>query len=131
MYFNESAFSMLEKKIRNNNGPDRQGDLDTIKDIMVSLFAYVETVVQGETEIRLRDDNTDGQEYRNLISEYDSRRHSRHEAAISSTKLLNRLAAAYGTEAIFTGDESQRHQIADFCLEFCSWLFNNRMRKLS
>ena len=131
MYFNESAFEMLEKKIRSSNSPDRHEDLETVKDIMVSLFAYVEAVVQGETDVRMRDEGTDGQEYRNLISAYDAKRHSRHEMALSSTKLLNRLAAAYGTEAIFTGDESQRHQIADFCLEFCSWLFNNRMRKLS
>lgn len=131
MYFNETAFTSLEKKIRNSGSPDAHEDLENVKDSMGSLFAYVETVVRGETEIRMRDEGTDGQDYRNLISDYDTRRHSRHEAAISGTKLLNRLAVLYGTEPVFTGDETQRHQIADFCQEFCSWLFASRMRKLS
>lgn len=131
MYFNETAFTSLEKKIRNSGNPDAHEDLESVKDIMDSLFAYVETVVRGETEVRMRDESVDGQDYRSLISEYDAKRHSRHEAAISGTKLLNRLAVLYGTEPVFTGDETQRHQIADFCLEFCSWLFANRMRKLS
>ncbi len=56
---------------------------------------------------------------------------SAHEKAIGDAKLVNRLAAREGLPPIFTGDETQRHQIADFCLELDQYLFQNRRMKLS
>ena len=98
---------------------------------MEAFHRYVDTVVTGETKLLLQGSNLDGQEYRDAITSYDGDRHSAHEKAIGDAKLINRLAAREGLPPIFTGDETQRHQIADFCLELDQYLFQNRRMKLS
>ena len=130
MYFNETAYLELERKVTGGWTDESREDRGTLKDILNDLHAYVETVAKGEIKVRTRDRGMDGGEYRAMISDYDSQRHDCHETAISSTKVLNRLAERNGTEPVFTGDAEQRHQVADFCLEFVSFLFRNRMRKL-
>ncbi len=67
----------------------------------------------------------------NSRSLYDGDRHSAHERVISDVKLLNRLAAREGVPPVFTGDDTQRHQVADFCLELEEHLFRKRRMKLS
>ena len=91
----------------------------------------IDTVVTGETKLLLQGSSLDGQEYRDAITQYDGDRHSAHEKAIGDAKLVNRLAAREGLPPIFTGDETQRHQIADFCLELDQYFFQNRRMKLS
>ena len=85
----------------------------------------------GETNLLLQAGTLDGQEYRDAVSQYDGDRHSAHERAISNVKLLNRLADREELSPVFTGDETQRHQVADFCLELDQYLFQNRRMKLS
>ncbi len=130
-FFNEDAFTELEKKTVSGAEPEAAEDQQILRDIMISLHTYVDTVTRGEIDVRLISHRTEGQEYRDLISDYDQKRHLAHEAAISDTKLLNRLAAVYHVPPVFTGDESQRHEVADFCLEFDRFIFVNRRKKLS
>ena len=98
---------------------------------MESFHSYVHTVVKNETKFLLQSGNLEGQEYRDAIAQYDGNRHSAHERAISDVMLLNRLAAREGLPPIFTGDDTQRHQVADFCLELDQYFFQNRRIKLS
>ena len=98
---------------------------------MQAFHNYVNTVVEGEMKFLLQTGSLDGQEYRDAVSQYDGDRHSAHERVISDVKLLNRLAAREGVPPVFTGDDTQRHQVADFCLELEEHLFRKRRMKLS
>ena len=98
---------------------------------MQAFHNYVNTVVDGEMKLLIQGSSLEGQEYRDAIISYDGDRHSAHEKAIGDAKLVNRLAAREGLPPIFTGDETQRHQIADFCLELDQYLFQNRRMKLT
>ena len=130
-YLNEAALKDLIRRLSTSNAPDDREDFDIVAKAMEAFHRYVDTVVTGETKLLLQGSNLDGQEYRDAITNYDGDRHSAHEKAIGDAKLINRLAAREGLPPIFTGDETQRHQIADFCLELDQYLFQNRRMKLS
>ena len=130
-FLNESALKDLIRRLSTSNDPDDQEDFDIVTKAMEAFHNYVDTVVKGETNLLLQGSNLDGQEYRDAITNYDGDRHSAHEKAISDAILVNRLAARNGLQPIFTGDETQRHQIADFCLELDQYFFQNRRMKLS
>ncbi len=49
------------------------------------------------------------------------------EAAIVNVRLVNRLAQLYGVAPLFTGDDKERLQVADFCLDVVVQIFQNRM----
>ena len=98
---------------------------------MLAFHNYVNTVVDGEMKLLIQGSSLERQEYRDAIISYDGDRHSAHEKAIGDAKLVNRLAVREGLPPIFTGDETQRHQVADFCLELDRYLFQNRRMKLS
>ena len=130
-FLNENALKDLIRRLSTSNDPDDRDDFDIVTKAMEAFHSYVDTVVKGETNLLLQAGSLDGQEYRDAVSQYDGDRHSAHERAISDVKLLNRLAAREGLSPVFTGDETQRHQIADFCLELDQYLFQNRRMKLS
>ena len=62
----------------------------------------------------------------NMSQVIDRARHTAHEAMIANVRILNRLAASYGIDKIFTGDEENRYQIGDFAGELISDIFRNR-----
>ncbi len=130
-YLNEAALKDLIRRFSTSNDPYAQEDLDTVEKAMLAFHNYVNTVVDGEIRLLIQGSSLEGQEYRDAIAQYDGNRHSAHKRAISDVKLLNRLAAREGLLPIFTGDETQRHHIADFCLELDRYLFQNRRMKLS
>ena len=130
-FLNESALKDLIRRLSTSNDPDDRDDFDIVTKAMESFHSYVDTVVKGETNLLLQAGSLDGQEYRDAVSQYDGDRHSAHERAISDVKLLNRLADREELSPVFTGDETQRHQVADFCLELDQYLFQNRRMKLS
>ena len=130
-YLNEAALKDLIRRFSTSNDPYAQEDLDTVEKAMLAFHNYVNTVVDGEMKLLIQGSSLDGQEYRDAITQYDGDRHSAHEKAIGDAKLVNRLAAREGLPPIFTGDDTQRHQVADFCLELEEHLFQNRRMKLS
>ena len=130
-FLNENALKDLIRRLSNSNDPDNQEDIDIVKGAMESFHSYVHMVVKGETKLLLQADSLEGQEYRDAVSQYDSDRHSAHEKAIGDVILINRLASQKGLPPVFTGDSTQRHQVADFCLELDRYLFENRRMKLS
>ena len=130
-YLNESALKDLIRRLSTSNDPDDRDDFDIVAKAMEAFHHYVDTVVTGETKLLLQGSSLEGQEYRDAITQYDGDRHSAHEKAIGDAKLVNRLAAREGLPPIFTGDDTQRHQVADFCLELDQYLFQNRRMKLS
>ena len=130
-YLNENALKDLIRRLSNSNDPDNKEDIDIVKGAMESFHIYVDTVVKNETKFLLQAGNLEGQEYRDAVLQYDNDRHSAHEKAIGDAILVNRLAARKGLPPVFTGDDAQRHQVVDFCLELDQYLFRNRWMKLS
>ena len=122
MYFNEEGYEKLLQHILTKNDPE---DLETLKDVLRSFHAYVDVVVSGEISVIMPRDE-DVSTYREKISAYDGKRHNRHESAIISCKVLNRLAEAYGIDQIYSGSEKDRKQVASFCLEVDQYIFTKR-----
>ncbi len=130
-YLNEDALKALARQVTTGVGAQNSDDAEILEDAISSFRTYVDAVVQGETQLLMHEYGADGTQYREMVSQYDQNRHGCHEAAIINVKLLNRLAAMYGLEPVFTGDDTQRHQVADFCLEAVQYFFRNRRMKLS
>ena len=130
-HLNAEALKALVRNVTTGTDPQCREDAGILEDVLSSFQAYVDAVVHGETQLLLHGPDPDGTQYREMVSQYDQHRHGCHEAAIINVKLLNRLAAMYGVEPVFTGDCNQRHQVADFCLEITAYFFRNRRMKLS
>lgn len=130
-FLNETALKELIRKKAADPTADAQDDLKEIQDAVDECLNYVNTVVTNEAELMIRDSALQGQDYRDRVSQYDRERHGKHEAAIIGVKIINRIASRCGMEPVFTGDDAQRHQVADFCLELEQYLFRNRRMKLS
>lgn len=122
-FFNLQAFQMLSDKAASE--PD---DLQIVTDAVSDFTSYVKDVDVGEQQIRLAYATLDGEELRERVANIDARRRSHHETAISSARVLNKMAEIYGVSTIFTGDDSDRLQVADFCLDITVALFENRKR---
>lgn len=58
--------------------------------------------------------------------ELDRRRHSAHEAAISSCAVLNRVADKIGARHLYTGSLENRYEVAEFCMAIVSEMFRGR-----
>ena len=122
-FFNLSAFQMLSNKVASE--PD---DLEIITDAVKDFTSYVQDVDVGEQQIRSAYATLDGEELRERVANIDARRRSRHETAISSARVLNKMAEIYNVSAVFTGDFGDRIQVADFCLDITVELFDNRRK---
>jgi len=118
-FFSQAVYEELLRRAK------AKDDTGVIKDACKDFIQYVYEVSDGENDL-----NTAVDADRSKISNYDSKRHTAHENAISSASMLNRLASEYGLDPVYTGDISQRHQVADFCLEFVCFLFTGRRRVL-
>ena len=129
-YLNEEAMKALVHQITAETSPECRDDRETLESLIPSFHAYVDAVVRGETDLLLNPQLT-GKEYQDMVSRYDQKRHNCHETAMINARVLNRLAERYQIPPVFTGDSSQRHQVAVFCLELDQYLFVNRRMKLS
>lgn len=125
-FFDYDAYIALAARIKESNSVDAQEDLEALDDAMTSFREYVNKVDAGEQQIRLASVRFEGDEYREMVTRYDQRRHDQHESAIANVRLVNKLAELYGVPALFTGDDKMRLEVADFCLDVVVKLFNNR-----
>ena len=130
-FLNETALKELIQKKAADPSADAQDDLKDILDAIKGFHSYVDTVVTKEAELMIEGSSLQGQEYQDKVSRYDQDRHGKHEDAIIGAKVINRIASLCGVDPVFTGDDTQRHQVADFCLELDQYLFRNRRMKLS
>ena len=126
-FFNYNAYVQLADKIKASGSEDAADDLEALNDAMTSFRDYVSVVDCGEQQIRLAAVRFEGEEYREMISRYDRNRHNQHEDAIANVRLVNRLAELYGESLLFTGDDQDRLQVADFTLDVVVQLFQNRI----
>lgn len=125
-FFDHTAYVELAAKIKAGDSPDAADDLEALNDAMTSFRTYVDKVDAGEQQIRLAAVRFDGEEYREMVSLYDRNRHNQHEDAIVNVRLVNRLAEIYGVPPLFTGNDKNRLEVADFCLDTVIEIFQNR-----
>ena len=125
-YFDHEAYIQLAEKIKASDSLDAKDDLEALDEAMTSFRVYVEKVDCGEQQIRLAAVRLEGEEYRQMVTKYDQRRHLQHEDAIINVRVVNRLAQMYGVSPLFLGDENDRLQVADFCLDTVIEIFHNR-----
>lgn len=123
-YFNYKNYKALSDAIKNSKDEFATEDLKALSMCLEDFNHYVFTVDKGEREILLSD--ATGEDYRELVSRYDSARRSAHEAAIASVGMANKLAELYGVGKLFEGDATERLQVADFCLDVVTDIFNYR-----
>lgn len=128
-FFNYDAYVQLADKIKASNSVDAADDLEALNDAMTSFREYVSVVDAGEQQVRLAAVRFEGEEYCEMITRYDRNRHNQHEDAIVNVRLVNRLAEIYGVSPLFTGDDAERLQVADFALDVVVQLFQNRIMK--
>ena len=126
-FFNYDGYVELAAKIKTSPDPDAKDDLEALDDAMTSFREYVNKVDAGEQQIRLAAVRFEGPEYQEMIMRYDRRRHDQHEEAIANVRLVNRLAEIYGVSPLFTGNDQERLEVADFCLDVVVKLFQNRL----
>lgn len=125
-FLNYAALKALSEAIKASSGPDAADDLSTMNLALNACFSYVNSVDVGEAQIQLASIRFEGEEYREMVVRYDTARRRAHEAAIANTRMLNRLASLYGIDKIFTGNDQERLEVADFCLDVTVTLFENR-----
>ncbi|MCR4620862.1 MAG: DUF3232 domain-containing protein [Clostridiales bacterium] len=125
-FFDYSAYIDLVERIKQSADSFAVDDLASLNNAMNNFRTYVNAVNDGEQQIRLTQFQFEGQEYRDAVETYDRLRHSAHEAAIADVLLVNRLSKLYGASPLFTGNASERLEVADFCLDVTIELFNNR-----
>lgn len=129
-YFNKEAYEKLRKElIERTYGPDAENaeqDLTCLHGCVTAASNYVREVVEDRCLKTLRTRTMGTGKLIYASQEQDRARHAAHESLIAKVRILNRIAAANGSEKIFTGDEEDRYQIGDFACELISDIFQNR-----
>lgn len=103
-------------------------DEDVLKMITYNMAAfseYVASVYILETNIPIIRMRYEGQDARDRIQKLDRKRRICHEAAINAVRQLNRWAKLKKVEPIYSGDENDRNQIANFCIEIVKEFFED------
>lgn len=118
--FDYDAFSTLSKQVADTD------DYEIIEDLVKCCTDYVKDVDVCETQIKRVYATLEGDELREAVMNIDRRRRNYHEAAIASCKMINRFAHMSGVNDIFVGNTDDRYQVADFCIEITSTLYQNR-----
>ena len=128
-YFNYENYLALVAAV---GARAKSGDADAAEDMeyicghFSNFLAYVKAVCDSEVGIHLASGSLDGNEKQQRVTELDRMRSKNHDSAIASASAINRIAAFYGIGNIYTGDPAVRRQVAAFCMEVATVLFENR-----
>lgn len=110
----------------------KDGDADALEDMeyirghFSNFVSYIRAVCDSEVGIHLASGSLNGNEKQQRVIELDRMRSKYHDSAIASVSAINRIAAFYGVGDIYAGDPSVRRQVAAFCMEVTTVLFENR-----
>ena len=124
-YFDHAEYLKMFDIISNDNGEFAKEDLEAVDDALTQCRNYVNVVDTTEQQIMLAGVRFEGEQFREMVTRYDTQRRHAHEAAIASANMLNRISNMYGCQTIYKGSED-RLEVADFCLEVTVALFQNR-----
>ena len=125
-YENYLALTAAVGRRAKGGDPDAEEDVGFLSEHFRNFFAYVDGVCNSEVGIHLASGSLEGAAKQDRITELDRMRSKHHDAAIAGVSAVNRIAAYYGVGPIYTGDPTVRRQVAAFCMEAVSVLFENR-----
>ena len=95
---------------------------DTI-DVYGNYVAYVYKMESLRPILKIR---LEAEEYKNIIEEMDEKRTRIHNAAIASTKTINRLCEFNELPLFFQGNIEDRVEVAEFIKNVVTNVFENR-----
>lgn len=90
---------------------------------------YVQAVVTMEYMMPIIMATTEGEQFKEKVTEYDYKRKLCHDAAIDACNILNRLSIRYGLEPFYTGSTDDRHEVAEFTGKIVSSLYYNGIHR--
>lgn len=128
-YFNYENYRALVAAVgvRAKDGDaDANEDMEYISGHFSNFVSYIKAISDSEVGIHLASGSLDGNEKQQRVTELDRIRSKTHDSAIASASAINRIAAFYGIGNIYTGDPAVRRQVAAFCMEVATVLFENR-----
>lgn len=100
--------------------------LEIIEDTINSYGDYVNYVYKMESKKVIFRLKLEPLEYRALVQDMDANRTNIHNAAIASTRMINRLCETKDLEIFYQGDIDDRVEIAEFIKEVVVNIFENR-----
>lgn len=130
-FFNRENYNALCAKVGKcvkKGVPNADKLLESLEERCSAFLDYVNTVDMGETRIIIAHNRLEGEDLRDALQTIDRLRKCYHDVACNSCSIINRMAAANGIGPVFTGDSTDRLQVADFCLEFTIEIFKNRKK---
>ena len=109
---------------------DKDDALDTISDAMNSFVEYQNSVINMAIMQPLLYARYEGEELRDRVMNLDQTRRFKHESAIASSNMLNRICNAYGVEPFVNIPdgpvEDQRAAVAEFTGTFCQEMYDSK-----
>lgn len=118
----------LKKKIDSLIHMADTEDKIIIADCLKSFNEYVTAVNTMEIKLKIAKFRAvDREDFVDIVQALDRNRHHKHNSAIISVKMLNRIAKSYNSEDIYEGDLESRYEIADFAMEVVKSIYENRI----
>ncbi len=102
--------------------------LDLIADCLESFENYVNAVNHMEKSIVILRFRLEPEAFRAAVENLDKGRRNSHNALISSVKILNRFCTTTGLTPFYTGDVTDRVEVAEFAKDVVINIFDNRKK---
>jgi len=128
-YCDIKAFWKLRTEIENAMKEQKEAASDAhemVFDALLACLRYVADVCEYEFQTSTLHIISDTLARQALLQESENTRHRAHEAAIINVRVLNRLCDCYKVDHVFLGNENERVEIAEFCLELTNAIFSSR-----
>lgn len=98
-------------------------DLEVIKGCIIDFMEYLEIAAVVNIKIQSAwKSGIRGEEFRDIVKRLDNEITYKHNSAIISTKVLNRLSKRYDTPLVYLGDEEDEVEMGDFMGEVITCL---------
>lgn len=104
---------------------DRES-LNLMQDVISSASDYVRRVNVLEIGLMVGKYNKEGAEYREYIEKLAKQRSNVHNALMTNVKIINRLCKNNDLAYIYSGNEDDRIQVAEFAQNVVEELFSTR-----
>ena len=103
---------------------DKNEALDDVEKLLKAFPEYSNAVITEQQIMPTLRFRLEGQDYRDRVTELDTRRKQCHDAAIDSLNILNRLCQAHDLPKFADVDTKNRYAVADFVGNYTGELYN-------
>ena len=114
----------IVEKLKNLSNVCDMDEREILEDMIHNAADYVRQVIIMECSA-INFAGREGSEFRDKVTETDTRRSQIHNGLISTVNVVNRIAAIHNHPPIYTG-ESHRRCYGDFAINLVNEIFNGR-----